>query len=107
MPAAAASIRSNAPEYEFLDGRGQWTERGDLGATGSVVLRPKGAGQQEITDLYGNSRIAFAAAGEGTLLAYDPDGKPLGKLETTSPRAGWRQFKTLAGARSYVFDPAK
>ncbi|MCC6343199.1 MAG: hypothetical protein IT166_13425 [Bryobacterales bacterium] len=93
-----------SPAYEFLDGRGQWTERGMLGVSGSAALRLKGAGVLEITDLYGNKRLAFAG-GEGVLFAYDAEGKALGKVETRSPRAGWREFDTLAGARTYVFAP--
>jgi hypothetical protein len=89
--------------YEYLDGRGVWTERGKLGVTGSAVLREKGGGVFEIIDLYGNDRIEFAAPAGGTLMAYDPDGKPLGKVDTGSPRAGFLQFKPLAGARSYVY----
>jgi hypothetical protein len=95
-----------APEYEFLDGRGQWTESGGLGASGSIVRRERGGGVIELIDIYGNGRIAFAA-GAGVLKAYDPESKPLGEVESTSPRSGWREFKPVAGARSYVFAPAE
>ncbi len=90
-------------DYEFLDGRGQWTERGGLGAAGSVVVRQRGTGVWQLIDLYGNSRITFAARPGGSLLAYDPEGKELGKVPATSPRAGWVEFKPLSGARSYVY----
>jgi hypothetical protein len=36
------------------------------------------------------------------VIAYDPDGKNLGKLEVKSPRAGWHEFAPVAGARTYV-----
>ncbi|HEX8984840.1 MAG TPA: hypothetical protein VF767_05400, partial [Bryobacteraceae bacterium] len=94
---------ASSAAYEYLDGRGVWTARGKLGVTGGAVLREKGPGVAEIIDLYGNDRIEFAAPAGGTLLAYDPDGKPLGKVEATSPRAGVLSFKTLPGARSYVY----
>ena len=53
------------PEFDFLDGRGQWTERGRLGAPGSVALREKPGGTLELIDIYGNERIAFQAGQEG------------------------------------------
>ena len=95
-----------APELEFLDGRGQWTEQGGLGSTGSVALRHKDGGVLELTDIYGNDRIAFQSKVRGVLMAYDPEGKNLGKVELASPRNEWLQFKTLSGARRYVFAPA-
>ena len=61
-----------APEFEFLDGRGQWTEYGNLGATGSVALRHTGDGLLELIDIYGNDRIAFRAAKAISVMAYDP-----------------------------------
>ena len=94
-----------ASEYEFLDGRGQWTRQGKLGATGSVVIRPRGEGQLELIDLYGNTRVQFAAPVGGTLTAYDPDGKPLGPVQLSAAEPGWREFQTVAGARSYRFKP--
>lgn len=89
--------------YEFLDGRGQWIERGRLAAAGSVVLRQKSQDVLELIDFYGNDRIGFAASAGGTLTAYDPDGESLGKVAFHSPRAGWTEFKPAAGARSYVY----
>ncbi|HZT32301.1 MAG TPA: hypothetical protein VFA33_20605 [Bryobacteraceae bacterium] len=93
--------------YEFLDGRGRWTEHGKLGVSGSVALRQKGAGVLELIDMYGNDRIAFASPDTGVLMAYDPDGNSLGQVGTASPRGGWYEFKTLPGARSYVFAPSR
>jgi hypothetical protein len=92
-----------APDYEYLDGRGQWTERGSLGAAGSVALRQKAPGLLELIDIYSNERIAFASKTAGVLLAYDPEGKLLGKVELSSPRPGWHEFKPLPAARSYIF----
>jgi len=94
---------ANAPEFEFLDGRGAWTEHGNLGAEGSVALRRKGNDTLELIDIYGNGRLAFRTAAEGTLLAYDPEGAMLGRVETTSPRSGWREFKPVKSGRTYVF----
>ncbi len=94
-----------ARDYEFLDGRGAWTRRGRLGATGSVALREKGSGKLDLIDIYGNDRIAFQSAAGGSLAAFDPDGKALGAVELTSPEASWREFKPVTGARSYVFTP--
>jgi hypothetical protein len=94
-------------EYEFLDGRGRWAEMGGLGAAGSVAHRAKAGGVVELIDIYGNERIAFRAGEAGVLTAYDADAAALGKVETASARPGWREFKTLAGARSYVFAPGK
>jgi hypothetical protein len=91
-----------APEYEFLDGRGQWTENGNLGATGSVAMRRTGDGLWELIDIYGNNRIAFRAAKAISVMAYDPDGKSLGKVEFTSPQPGWYDFKPVPGGRRYV-----
>jgi hypothetical protein len=92
-----------APEYEFLDGRGQWTEHGNLGATGSVALRQRSGGALELIDMYGNDRIAFQAKTAGVLMAYDPEGRSLGKIELTLPRSGWFEFKPVSGARLYRF----
>jgi hypothetical protein len=91
-----------APEYEFLDGRGQWTEFNDLGATGSVALRRKGEGLLELIDIYRNDRVAFRASKAVSVMAYDPKGKSLGKVEFTSTRPGWFEFKPVAGGRRYV-----
>ena len=96
-----------APEFEFLDGRGTWTEHGNLGATGSVALRQRGGDVLELIDIYGNDRIAFQAKTDGALMAYDPEGKNLGKVEVTSPRSGWREFKPVSGGRKYVFAPTR
>lgn len=88
--------------YEFLDGRGRWTERGRLGASGSVVLRSRSTEVLELIDLYGNDRIGFAAPAGGTLIAYDADGKSLGQVNLRSPRPNWVEFSVVAGARTYV-----
>jgi len=95
-----------APDYEFLDGRGSWTEMGGLGAAGSVARRERAGSVIELIDVYGNDRIGFRSDVAGTLNAYDQEAKFLGKVELASPRAGWHEFKPLAGARSYVFGPA-
>ncbi|HSB14260.1 MAG TPA: hypothetical protein VLE22_07355, partial [Bryobacteraceae bacterium] len=92
-----------AAEYEFLDGRGQWTERGSLGSTGSVARRDRGAGVVELIDIYGNDRISFQADGAGQLMAYDPEGKSLGKVETSSPKTGWHEFKPIKDGRMYIY----
>ncbi len=92
-----------ATEFEFLDGRGQWTEHGSLGAAGSVALRQRGPGGLELIDIYGNDRIAFQAKGPGILMAYDPDGNSLGKVELRSPASGWVEFTPLPKGRRYVF----
>lgn len=36
-------------------------------------------------------------------MAYDPEGRSLGKIELTSPRSGWYEFKPVSGARLYRF----
>ena len=92
-----------AAGYEFLDGRGEWTRRGNLGASGSVALRQKGSGVMEFTNCYGNSKIAFQAKAGGALAAYDPDGKSLGKVELKAAGAGWWEFQPVPGGRTYVF----
>lgn len=94
-----------APEYEYLDGRGQWTRHGRLGATGSVALRPGAGGGFELIDIYGNDRIQFAA-GPGLLLAYDAEGKSLGPVEVWALGEGWQEFKPVPGGRRYVYVPA-
>lgn len=96
-----------APGYDFLDGHGQWTEHGDLGAAGSVVLRHRPGGVLDMIDIYGNSQIAFRAPVEGVLMAYSPEGKSLGEVKLVSPRAGWEEFKPLPGGRRYVFASVK
>jgi hypothetical protein len=105
VSASAAGHRLDyvtAPEYEFLDGRGRWTQRGNLGAKGSVALRHDGPAL-ELIDIYGNDRIAFRAEHAGTLTARDPDGKTLGRVEVKAS-AGWYEFRPAAGARSYRFE---
>jgi hypothetical protein len=94
-------VRASA--YEYLDGRGTWTSRGRLSASGSVVRRDREDGSVELIDIYGNDRIAFASVQQGELTAYDPEGKNLGTVELTSPRSGWYQFTPAPGARRYVF----
>jgi hypothetical protein len=92
-----------AAEFEFLDGRGQWSERGSLGAAGSVARRDRSAGVVELIDIYGNDRIAFEAKAPGAVIAYDPEGKNLGKVDVKSIRSGWYEFKPLPNGRKYVF----
>jgi hypothetical protein len=96
-----------APEYEFLDGRGHWTESGNLAAAGSVARRQRDGGILELIDIYGNDRIAFQAKTGGVLMVYDPEGASLGKVELTSPHAGWFEFKPVAGGRRYLFTPTE
>ncbi|SPE29248.1 exported hypothetical protein [Acidobacteriia bacterium SbA2] len=91
-----------APEFEFLDGRGQWTESGNLGASGSVALRHTAPGLLELIDIYGNERIDFRASIATSVVAYDAEGKNLGKVELTEPRPDWYEFKPVAGGRRYV-----
>ena len=97
----------NAPEFEFLDGRGEWTEMGRLGASGSVARRQRPGGEIELIDIYGNTRIGFQESGRGTVAAFDGGGKALGKVELRAPRAGWYEFTPLEQGRSYVFTPER
>ena len=90
------------PEFEFLDGRGQWTEFGNLGASGSVALRRSAGGLMELIDIDGNQRIDFRASSATSVIAYDAEGKSLGKVDLTAPRPGWYEFKPLAEGRRYV-----
>lgn len=92
-------------DFEFLDGRGQWSEQGHLGASGSVALRPTGQGGFELIDVYGNSKLAFRSPQGMTVSAYDSNGKPMG--EAAVSRSGeWHEFQTLPGARTYRCVPA-
>ena len=93
--------------YEYLDGRGTWTEKGKLGATGAAVMRQRAGGLLEIIDLYGNDRIALGAEPGGTLLAYAPDGTALGKAPFSERGANRMEFKPVPGARTYVYAAAK
>jgi len=93
----------SAPEYEFVDGRGQWAQLGNLGATGSAAVRRRG-NTLEIIDLYGNDRLAFAAPGMGKLLAFDAADKPLGEVSLASPGAGWKEFTPVSAARRYLYE---
>jgi len=93
---------ATASEFEFLDGRGEWTQRGNVGAAGSVALRHVGQAL-ELTDIYGNTRIAFRSLHPGKLTASDAEGKPLGTVETKLV-SGWYEFQPMIGARSYRFE---
>jgi len=95
-----------APEYEFLDGRGQWVEQGGLGGSGSVARRDRTGGTIELIDIYGNTRIGFASAKPGQLKALDAEGRALGPVALESPRAGWFEFQPVAGGRTYILTPA-
>jgi hypothetical protein len=92
-----------APEFEFLDGRGVWTEQGSLGCAGSVARRMRGE-TIELIDIYGNDRIAFETkAATGQLLAYDEDDRSLGRVQSSAPRSGWIEFRPIPKGRRYVF----
>ena len=91
-----------APEFEFLDGRGRWTEFGNLGASGSVALRHSAEGLLEFIDIYGNQRIDFRASSATSMIAYDAEGKSLGKVELAPSRPGWYEFKPAGAGRRYV-----
>jgi hypothetical protein len=90
-----------SPGYEYLDGRGTWTEMGRLAAAGAVVLREQDGGTVELMDLYGNEKIAFSS-GSGRLFAYGPDGEALGEVATTA-EAGRVVFSPVKGGRRYVW----
>ena len=92
----------SSSDYEFLDGRGQWTRHGTLEATGSVVRRTKAAGITELIDIYGNDRIAFKVPAPGQLTAYDRENEYLGKVDVTL-REGWYEFQPITGGRRYLF----
>ncbi len=94
---------ANTPDYEFLDGRGQWTQHGSLGTTGSVTRRERATGVTELIDIYGNDRIAFQASGPGQMMAYDWEGNSLGEVETKSFSDGWYEFQPISGGRMYLF----
>jgi hypothetical protein len=96
-----------APEYEFLDGRGRWTQHGSLAAAGSVARREKGSGVIELIDMYGNDRVGFVAPREGKLVAYDWEGNSLGEVELSSSQSGWHEFVPVEGGRTYVFAVAE
>ncbi len=93
--------------YEFLDGRGAWTEQGGVGASGSVARRDRPGGLVELIDIYGNERLAFRAPGPGKLLAYDWEDKPLGEVPLTARSGGWQEFQPLPDGRKYVFAPSE
>jgi hypothetical protein len=95
-----------AAEYEFLDGRGVWTEQGNLGVSGSAARRERGGGIVELIDIYGNDRIGFRAPGAGLLMAYDWEGNSLGKVGLKPLREGWYEFQPVKGGRMYVLAPA-
>ena len=97
----------SAKEFEFLDGRGQWTEKGNLGSTGSVALRQKAGGVLELIDIYGNDRISFRADQDGVLAAYDAKDKELGRVKLRSPRKGWHDFTPVSKGRKYLFAPGQ
>jgi hypothetical protein len=90
-----------APEFEFLDGRGEFTRHGNLAAKGSVALRKSGRGL-ELIDIYGNDRLGLRAAAPGALRAYGPSGNDLGEVEMRSTQPGWYEFRTVPGGRRYV-----
>ena len=70
------------------------------------MLRRRGDGVLELIDLYGNQRIAFQAARDGVLTAYDADGQSLGAVEVASAKPGWREFKPTGKGRKYVYAPS-
>jgi hypothetical protein len=95
-----------APEFEFLDGRGEFTRRGNLAAKGSVALR-KSAHGVELIDIYGNDRIGVRATAPGALRAYGGSGNDLGAVEIRADGSGWYEFKTVPGGRRYVMSGAR
>ncbi|HVN78473.1 MAG TPA: hypothetical protein VMW38_05700 [Terriglobia bacterium] len=97
----------SSSDYEFLDGRGKWTEHGNLGAAGSVVMRRKPGGVLELIDLIGNDRIAFSTPGSGVLVSYNPEDRELGRVELNPFRGGWYVFRPGTGARRYVYTPGQ
>jgi hypothetical protein len=92
-----------AAGYQFLDGRGQWIKHGDLGATGSIVLRRKEGGIMELIDIYGNQQIQFRTQPKGVLVAYSPEGQNLGEVKLVARCGGWQEFRPIKGGRRYVF----
>ena len=95
-----------APEFEFLDGRGEFTRRGNLAAKGSVALRKSGR-VLELIDIYGNDRIGLRAAAPGVLKVYGPSGNDLGAVPMSAADRGWYELKTVPGGRRYVMSEAR
>ena len=93
-----------SPEYEFLDGRGQWTKIGNLAVSGAVVMRYLGNDRLELIDIYGNKQIGFKVnANNGQMMAYDEEGKCLGGVPVTLTKDRYYQFYPVVNGRRYVF----
>jgi len=80
----------SASEFEFLDGRGAWTEHGNLGATGSLAMRRKGSHTLELIDIYGT-----------IVWRFDPPrgNAPGVRCARRQPRSGRSQFSPFRLAR--------
>ncbi len=94
-----------SPAYDYLDARGQWTERAGIAAKGGVAVKKDGT-QREMIDIHGNDEIGFAAAGPGTLEAFNEAGESLGEVPTRASR-GFLFFQCVEGARRYGFSPRR
>lgn len=91
-------------EYEFLDGRGQWTEIGNLATSGAVVMRQKKDGSLEIIDIYGNEKIKFKTSTKnGYITAYDAEGNLLDRISVKELGNEWYEFCTIPQGRKYVY----
>lgn len=95
----------HSPDYEYLDGRGVATVYAGLGATGSIAVRKK-HGSFEIIDIHGNDWIGLSVSTPGTCVAYDPEGKYLGRTEVRLAQDGMAWFRAIPNARRYLFTPS-
>jgi len=89
-------------EFEFLDGRGNWSSYGNLQATGSVAMRAAADGSIELIDIYGNRRIGFRAENVVAVTAFGPEGGELGNIAYRQLEPGYYQFDTVKNARKYL-----
>ncbi|MEM3490319.1 MAG: hypothetical protein QXO75_11795, partial [Nitrososphaerota archaeon] len=95
-----------SPEYEYLDGRGQFIEIGSLAASGAVVKIQQKRGISEIINIYGNDKIRFKnSAKNGNIVAYDWEGNILSEVPTKKINSEWYEFCTLPQGRRYIFTP--
>lgn len=93
-----------SPEYEFLDGRGQWTKMGNLAASGAVAMRSQRDRLLEFIDIYGNKRIGFKTTTKsGHMKAYDEEGNVLGEVPIKLVDSGYYEFCPVLKGRKYLY----
>jgi hypothetical protein len=91
----------HSPAYDFIDGRGKWTETSWGASDGQLIILKNNDGSREVIS-YGTEKFAVAPEKETVVaVALDIDRREIGQAKGEL-RGGLYHIKTFPGAISYL-----